>query len=110
MGSDSVEGPTAWVLSEEGSQVQEKGWMSCSCVDTLCSVVFGSATRAVQNEAWDVFWKADARISQCLLRVTAAFDNVRCFGKLYCFEWEEYVLMIVNGPRILDPKFQVEQS
>ena len=30
VGSDSVEGPTAWVLSEEGSQVQEKVWMSCS--------------------------------------------------------------------------------
>ena len=55
MGSDSVEGPTAWVLSEEGSQVQEKVWMSCSSVDTLRSVVFGPAARAVQNEAWDVF-------------------------------------------------------
>ena len=64
--NNSVENPSAWVLSEEGARVQEKVWVSGSYVDALRSVIFGADMWALQNETWDILCKADAKVAQSL--------------------------------------------
>ena len=66
MDNKSVGIPSAWILSEQGTQVPENVRVSRPCIRLLRSVVSGADAWALQHEPWDILCKADARISQSL--------------------------------------------